>query len=103
MNEKRIEQVMQIENEAQQILDAAKKESARIPLEAEREGREIVERARAEAESAARQLIERASDPEDGASILADAEKRAQASEAAAKKNLDRAVEYVLARVLGEA
>ncbi len=103
MNEKRIEQVMQIENQAQQMLDAAKQDAARLPVEAEREAREIIERARAEAQAAAQQMIAQAADQGATAKILADAEKKIRDSEGVAKRNFDRAVGYVLDKMLGKA
>ncbi len=101
MNEKRIEQVMQIEGRAQEILDSAKQEAARLPLEAEREAQDIMLQVRTEAKAAAAQMVAGAAAEDEKTRILADAEKRIHESEQLAEKNLDKAVKYVLARVLG--
>jgi vacuolar-type H+-ATPase subunit H len=103
MNEKRIEQVMQIEKQAQQLLDSAKQEAAHLPVQAERDAQKIVERTRAEAQAAAQKIIARAAAQDETAKIQADADKKIRDSEDVAKKNLGRAVEYVLDTVLGKA
>ena len=103
MNEKRIEQVMQIEHQAQQILDLAKQEAARLPVQAEREASEMVERTRAEAQAAARQVIAAAAVQDETARLLAESDKKIRDSEEVAERNLNRAVEYVLDRVVGKA
>ena len=103
MNEKRIEQVMQIEGQAEQILDSAKRAAASLPVQAEREASEQIERTRAEARAAAQQMIAGASGQDETARILAESDKRIRISEDSAEANLDRAVRYVVDKVLGKA
>lgn len=103
MNEKRIEQVMQIERQAQQILDSAKQAAALLPVQAEREASEIAERTRTEAQAAAQRMISEAAAQDDTARIAAESEKRIRESEEVATRNLERAVQFVLDRVLGKA
>ena len=103
MNEKRIEQVMEIERQAQQILDSAKQEAERLPVQAEREASEIIERTRTEAQAAAQRVISEAAAQDETATIAAESQKRIRESEDLAKRNLDRAVQFVLDRVLGKA
>jgi vacuolar-type H+-ATPase subunit H len=102
MDEKRIEQVLEIENQAQAIHDAALQEAEQIPLQAEKDGQAIIDKARAEAEAEARQIIAQSQDEEELKRILAQAEQQNQSREATAKTNFDRAVAYVLNRVIGK-
>ncbi len=103
MNEKRIEQVMQIESQAQQILDAAKQDAARLPLQAERDAQDIIAQARAQAQAEAEKMLAQAASQNETARIGAEAEKRIHDSEEVGKRNMDRAVDYVLTKVLGKA
>ncbi len=103
MNEKRIEQVMQIESQAEQILDAAKQDAARLPLQAEREAQDLLVQARAEAQAEAERMLAQAASQNETAQIAADAERRIHDSEEVGTRNMDRAVDYVLTKVLGKA
>ncbi len=103
MNEKRIEQVLEIEKQAQQILDAATRDAEQLPTRAEQEAREIVERARSQAQDEARQMLEKAQAQEETAGILAKADEKNREVEKRATQNLDKAVNYVLDRVIGKA
>ncbi len=103
MNEKRIEQVMQIEKQAQQILDGAKQSASEIPVQAEREAQAQLEKALAEAQAEASKLLAAASAQDETARILAEAEQKSRSAAEQAAKNLDRAVAFVLDRVLGKA
>ena len=55
MNEKRIEQVLEIEKQAQAILDAATREADQLPARAEQEAQAMIAQVRADAEAEARQ------------------------------------------------
>ncbi len=101
MNEKRIEQVLEIERQAQTVHDQAVSEAEQLPRQAEKDAQATVEQARAKAEEQARKMIAEAQSEDQSARILADTQKEAQRTEAAAMNNLDRAVSYVLARVVG--
>ncbi len=103
MNEKRIEQVLEIEKQAQQILDAATHDAEQVPARAEQEAREMVERARSQAQDEARQMLEKAQSQEQTADILSKAEEKNREVEKRAMQNLDKAVAYVLDRVIGKA
>ena len=101
MNEKRIEQVLEIERQAQGILDAATHEAEQLPARAEQEAREILERARSQAQDEARQMLAKAQAQEETAAILSQAEEKNRETEKLAMKNLDKAVAYILQRLIG--
>ncbi len=103
MNEKRIEQVLEIEKQAQQILDAATQDAQQLPARAEQEAQEMIERARSQAQDEARQMLEKAQSQEETASILSKADEKNRDIEKRAMQNLDKAVAYVLDRVIGKA
>ncbi len=102
MNEKRIEQVLEIERQAQGILDAATREAEQLPAKAEQEAREIVDRARSQAQEEARQMVEKAQAQDETSAILSQADEKNRETEKLASKNLDKAVAFVLERVIGK-
>ncbi len=101
MNEKRIQEVIEIEKQAGEVYRKAVNEAERIPVQAEKEARELVEKSRLEAEEEARQILAKAQPEEECESILASTEKQIHHNETLAKQNFDRAVTYVISRVLG--
>jgi vacuolar-type H+-ATPase subunit H len=101
LNEKRIQQVLEIEKQAQAIYEQAISEAEQLPLLAEKEVQLLIEKARADATEEARQMIARAQSQDESAQILADADEKVRRTETLAAGNLDRAVAYVLARVIG--
>ena len=102
MNEKRIQQVLEIEKQANAVHDAAVSEAAQVPVQAEKEAQEILDKARGDAEEEARKMLEKAHAEEESAEIMAQAEQNVQHIETLALGNLNRAVAYVLARVVGK-
>ncbi len=102
MNEKRIEQVLEIEKQALSIHEAAIKEAERIPVEAEKEAAALVEKKRAEAEEKARQIEANAEPKEECDRIMAKATEDARKTMELGMSNFDRAVTYVLNRVIGK-
>lgn len=103
MNEKRIQQVVEIEKQAKQLLESAMKEAESLPAQAEREAQEIIAKARADAQGQARRMLDRGQAAEQTAQILSEADQKVRESETKAKKNFDRAVDFVLERVIGKA
>jgi len=101
MNENRIRQVLEIEKQAQEIHEAAVRDAQQFPVLADQEAQAILEKARVEAEQEARQLIASAQAEEEVARILAQAEEKNRQIEALAMSNFDRAVAYILDRVIG--
>ena len=102
MNEKRIQQVLEIEKKAEEIRAKAAAEAEQIPVRAEQEGQELIDKARAGAEEEARRLVAKAKSEQESAGILASTTEQLQRTETTAKLNLDRAVAYVLSRVVGK-
>ena len=103
MNEKLIDQVVQIEKQAQEIHEAARREGEQLPIQAEKEAQALIDKARSEAGAEARQLVANAQAQEESTRILEEAEEKGRQLEALATSNLDRAVAYVLERVAGRA
>jgi vacuolar-type H+-ATPase subunit H len=103
MNEKHIQQVLDIEKQAQEIHEAALKEAQQLPVLAEQEAQALIEKARAEAQQQAREMVAQVKADEESARILSEVEEKNKQSEALATSNLDRAVAYVLERVIGGA
>ena len=101
MNEKQIQQVIAIEKRAQEIHEAAVKEAQQLPVIAEQEAQAMIDKAKAEAEKEAREMVSKVQADEEGARILSEVEEKNRQFETAAMRNLDRAVDYVLERVIG--
>ena len=103
MNEKHIQQVLEIEKQAQEIHDAAVKDAQQLPVTAEQEAQALIEKAQAEAHKEAREMASKVQADDESARILSEAEEKSKQLEAIAMSNLDRAVAYVLERVAGRA
>jgi vacuolar-type H+-ATPase subunit H len=101
LNEKRIQEVIEIEKQASEAYNKAVKDAERIPSQAEKDARGLVEKARAEAEAEAAELLAKSHPQDECDRILADAEKGIEHGETLAKRHHDRAVTYVISRVLG--
>jgi len=101
LNEKFIQQVLAIEEQAQAIHEAAMHEAEQSPTQAEQEAQAVIEKARSDAQEEARQLIAQAQAKEECARILTQAEKEARRMEVLATSHMDRSVSYVLDRVAG--
>ena len=102
MNEKRIQEVIEIEKQAAEAYNKAVKEAERIPAQAEKEGKANIEKAHTEADAEAGELLAKSHPQEECDRILAEMDKQVQHGETLAKRNLDRAVTYVISRVLGQ-
>jgi vacuolar-type H+-ATPase subunit H len=101
LDEKLIQRVLEIEKGAQTIHEAALAEALDLPIQAEKETEALIAQARSKAEEEARQMVANAQAKEECARILADAEDKIQRAEMLGRANFDRAVSYVLARVIG--
>ncbi len=100
MNESRIQQVLEIEKKAQAIHDVAVHDAQQLPIVADQEAQTILEKARVEAQEEARQIINKAQSQGETARILAQAGEKSRQSEAMAMSNFDRAVTYILDRII---
>ena len=101
MSEKLIQQVLEIEKRGRTIHDTAISEAEQMPAKAEQDAQDIIEKSRLAAEEEARQMIAKAEAQEETARILAQAEENTRQVETNADANFDRAVAYVLDRVIG--
>ena len=102
MNENRIQQVIEIEKQAQQVLDSAKHDAEQLPILADQEAQVLLEKARADAQEKARQMINNAQSVAETVRIISDAEEKAREMEKLALKNFDRAVAFVLDQLIGK-
>jgi vacuolar-type H+-ATPase subunit H len=100
MNEK-IRQVLDIEKQAQEIQEKAKRDAQEIPVRAEQEAQTLIARAKAEAEEEAHKILAGAQSATAAEGISTDASAKNSQFDASAKKNFDKAVAYVLERVIG--
>lgn len=103
MNEQRIQEILEIETKAQQMLAQAKREAEELPVKAESDAHEMVEKARVTANAEARGILEQAQAANEAEKIMAAAEDRMSQTEKLAEKNFEKAVALVLDRVLGKA
>lgn len=101
MNENRIQQVLEIEKQAQEIHEIAIRDAQQLPISADQESQAGLEKARADAQVEARQLIANAQAKEETSRILAEAQKKNHQVEVLAMSNFDRAVNYILDHVIG--
>lgn len=102
MNENRIQQVFEIEKQAQAIQEAARREADQLPLAAEQQAQALIEKAQTRAEEEARQLVAQAQPEEQIGRIVAQAEADVRNTEAVALTHFNRAVTYVLTQVIGK-
>jgi hypothetical protein len=101
LNEKRIQQVLDIEKQAQAIHAKALAEAEQLPVQAEQEAQALLDRIRAESQQEARDMIAKAQSQEEVAQVLSEAQAKIQHIESGAQSNMPRAVIYVLNRVVG--
>jgi len=100
-NEKVIKKVLEIEKEADKVHDKAVHEAEQLPIRADQDAQAIIDKARIAAQEEAAKMVDQAQVQQQSAEILADAEKSTQNTESLASNNFNRAVAYVVARVIG--
>ena len=103
MNNKYIQQVLEIEKQSQEIHEKAKREAQELPILAEQEAQALIAKAKAEAQEEARQIITQAQAEAEAEEILDEVNRKNSEIEALANANFDKAVAYVLERVIGRA
>jgi vacuolar-type H+-ATPase subunit H len=101
LNEKRIQDVIELEKQADAIYAQAVAEAAQIPVEAESESEQYLEKNRMEAHVEARQVTENAKAEEECERIISQSNEKMQRTETIARGNMVRAISYVLNRVVG--
>ena len=102
MNEKHVQQVLEIEKQAQEIHDVAVREAQQLPILAEQDAQAILQKALTEAQEEARKLVSEAQSEEEVSHILTQADEKNRQVEALAMSNFDHAVTYILERVIGK-
>jgi V/A-type H+-transporting ATPase subunit G/H len=103
VNEKHIQQVLEIEKKAQEIQEQAQREAQELPRAADQETQALMAKARAEAQEQAGRILAEAQQEDKAREILADVERQNGELEAKATANFDKALAYVLERVIGRA
>ena len=101
MNEKRIQELLEIEKQAQQILQSAVHEAEQVPAAAEREAQELIQSTRESARREAQEIIQKAQADDVMGSVMSKMQDKIRKSQEQAATNLERAVAYVLERVAG--
>lgn len=101
LNEDYIQRMLEIEKRAQTIHHDALRQVEHLPVQAEKEARRLIEKARLEAQAEARQSAADAQAQEECARILDQAEEEARRMEQLARSHFDRAVGYILDQVVG--
>jgi vacuolar-type H+-ATPase subunit H len=103
MEEKHIQQVLEIEKQAREIHEEAVREAQQLPIQAEQEAQALIAKANADAHEEARKMLTDLPSSDISSQITADGASKNSEFEASAKKNFDKAVAFVLERVIGRA
>ena len=103
MNEKHIQQVLEIEKQAQEVQEKARREAQEIPAKAEQESQALIAKAKADAHEEARKMIAAAQPNDASGQVVAEDTSLNSEFEASVKENFDKAVAFVLERVIGRA
>jgi len=101
MNEKLVQEVIDIEKRALETYHAAVRQAEQLPAQAAQEAEGLIETAKREAQEEARQIIQNARAEEASARISAEAAEKANQTKGLAKSHLERAVNYVVSQVAG--
>ena len=103
MDEQRIHQVLEIENRAQAIHEAAIHDAEQLQRQAEQEAQTLLEKARAEAHQEAQRLTSnsQANGERECERILDESEDKSRKIETQAAQHFDHTVDYVLNRLIG--
>lgn len=101
MNEKRIQQVLEIEKQANAIREAMIREASQLPGQTEKEAQTLIDQSRADAEREAQAIIAKAQSEQDTESILTQVHEKIEQTESLAQGNFNHAVTYVISRVIG--
>jgi vacuolar-type H+-ATPase subunit H len=103
MNEKHIQQVLEIERQAKEVQEKAKREAHELPVKAEQEAQSLIAKARADAQEEARKMIAGVQADDASVQVAADLASKNSEFEAKARNNFNKAVAFVLERVIGRA
>jgi vacuolar-type H+-ATPase subunit H len=98
----RIQEVLDIEKQAQDLLKKANAEAEELPIRAEREADALVEKTRTDARAEAERLVAEARQSDPSAAILAQTEEQIGRAKTLAMSHRERAVRYVLNILAGK-
>ena len=99
---KNIEEVIEIEKQAQALSEAALRDAEKLPAQALDEARALLENARTEAERETRQILSNAGAEQECAQILSSAHQKADEDKALAAQHMEQAINFVIEQVIGK-
>ena len=102
MNERYIQRILELEQQAEGIQEDARREAGQLPVRAQREAEVLIEQVRAQAQAEADRLVSQAEAKTECEQILADARDAAGRMETLAMTHFDRAVTFVLDQLVGQ-
>jgi vacuolar-type H+-ATPase subunit H len=100
LNKQLIHQVLEIEKQAQTIHDAANHDAAQMQKQAEQEAQALIKKSRAKAQEEAESLVADIRANDECERILTQSEEKSRQMETLAAEHFDRAVDYVLERLI---
>jgi vacuolar-type H+-ATPase subunit H len=103
LNEQLIQQILEIEKQAQSIYQANVDDAEQLQKQAEQEAQTLIEKARTDAKEEAQRLAadSQANGERECERILAESEDKSRQIETQAAQYFDHAVNYVLDRLMG--
>ena len=103
MNEQLIQQILEIEKQAESIYQAGVHDAEQLQRQAEQEAQTLLEKARAEAHQEAQRLTSnsQANGERECERILDESEDKSRKIETQAAQHFDHTVDYVLNRLVG--
>jgi vacuolar-type H+-ATPase subunit H len=99
--EETVNQLKEIEEKAQALYEMTIQEAKKLPIDAEEDARQIQSKLHHETEAEAKRILDEANNDTEGQKILQQAEDEAKRKEALAMNHFDRAVNYILHRIVG--
>jgi len=101
LNKQRIQQVLEIEKQAQAIHDAAVHDAAQLQKQAEQEAQALIEKTKVKTQKEAQSLVDDVQVENECERIMSQSEDKSHQMEALAVEHFDRAVDYVLDQLVG--
>ena len=99
--EETVNQLREIEEKAQALYESTVQEAKMLPIDAEEDARVLKSQLHQETEAEAQRILSEAKDDSDSKKILQQAEEDAVRKETVAMNQFDRAVNYILHRIVG--
>ena len=99
MNKQKVQQILQIESNAQKIRSDAQQAAKQMLIDVQVEVSQLQSQVRQDAEQETEQILNQALSKEKGSRILNQAKTSGQKKETLAKQNFDHAVDFVLEQI----